>query len=75
LTFAVFSLPELSILELATTMAEFEVWEQENFGAGKSSEDRLTVWDATQRGTRLAAMLEEIERAASSGPPVTARSG
>lgn len=75
LTFAVFSLPELSILEFATTMAEFEVWEQENFGAGKSSEDRLTVWDATQRGSRLAAMLEEIERAASSGPPVTARSG
>jgi hypothetical protein len=61
-TFAVFLRPELSAVELAVTMMTFEVWERENLGAAKTSEGRLTVWDDTQNGGRLAGIVQENDR-------------
>ena len=59
ITFAALLRPELSAVELAVTMMTFEVWERENLGAAKTSEGRLTVWDDTQNGGRLAGIVQE----------------
>jgi len=66
ITFAVFGRSELSAVELAETMVKFEVWEQQNLGSAETSEGRLTVWDHTQNGDRLAGIVQENDRAPSS---------
>jgi hypothetical protein len=66
ITFAVFLRPEISAAELAVTMMKFEVWEHDNLGVAKTSEGRLTVWDETQNGGRLAGILQENNRVQSS---------
>jgi hypothetical protein len=65
LTFAVFQRSELSIVELAATMVKFEAWEQQNLGAAKTSEERLTLWDDTHNGGRLAGIVQENNHVAS----------
>jgi hypothetical protein len=62
ITFAVFGRSELSVVELAETMVKFEVWEQQNLGLAETSEERLTVWDHTQNGDRLAGIVQENTR-------------
>lgn len=66
ITFAIFGRSELSVVELAETMVKFEVWEQHNLGSAETSEGRLTVWDHTQNGGRLAGIARGNDRVPSS---------
>jgi hypothetical protein len=66
ITFAALLRPELSAVELAVTMMKFEVWERENLGSAETSEGRLTVWDHTHNGDRLAEIIQENDRVQSS---------
>jgi hypothetical protein len=66
ITFAVFQRVELSPLEIANTMVNFEAWEQDNLGVAETTEGRLTVWDDTLNGGRLAQVSQEENNVASS---------
>lgn len=69
ITFSVFQRSELSPLEIANTMVEFEAWEQDNLGTAETSEGRLTLWDDTRNGGRLAEISRHDTVVASSRPP------
>ena len=69
LTFAVFRLRGLSLVERIEMLAAFETWEQENLGAATTSEGRLTAWDDAQNGGRLAAIAQEHGCPAASSRP------
>ena len=64
LTFAIFQRPELSPIERAKAMTEFDSWEQQNLDAARTSEERLTLWDETQNAGRLANLMGQIPSAA-----------
>ncbi len=66
ITFAVFQRSELSPLEIANTMVEFEAWEKNNLGAAETSEGRLAVWDDAENGGSLAGISQDATLVASS---------
>ena len=59
LTFAVFQRSELSLMDRAKLLIEFDAWEQQHLDAAKTSEERLNIWDETQNAARLLNLMNE----------------
>jgi len=61
LTFAVFQRSELSLMDRAKVLVEFDAWEQQHLDAARTSEERLNIWDETRNAGRLANLMNEHE--------------
>jgi hypothetical protein len=61
LTFAVFRRSELSLMDRAKVLIEFDAWEQQHLDAARTSEERLNIWDETQNAGQLANLMNEHE--------------
>jgi hypothetical protein len=73
LTFAVFQRSELSPMDRAKAVTEFDAWEQQHCDAAGTSEQRLAIWDETQNASRLATMSDERESRSATPDRLSAR--
>lgn len=73
LTFAVFQRSELSLMDRAKALTEFDAWEQQHLDAARTSEERLTIWDETENASRLAMVMDERDTLNATADRLSAR--
>jgi hypothetical protein len=73
LTFAVFQRSELSLIDRAKLLIEFDAWEQQHLDAARTSEERLNIWDETQNAARLANLMNKHETLSAAPHRLSAR--